>query len=354
MMLMSITHLRSTKNKGEEIVQLTDDGITMHKTMTSIDTTLTMKRKGERLPAVGEATAAIKMSKSIGMCREGVYLNTMAPVDIIIAPEEMAEAEMTYQIQPLIRNTIITTNNEVDTNLTPRAIITMVMRITMQIQTATVSEVAPIIEPVAVATAEVATHHTPPLPTNKTMRAAVEAITTKAESMQLHTKSTARNSISSNENSIRKLLCSNNLDMATNQVINRKGDLISIQTTTTSIIKRQAIMTISAVKGSSTTAVQRTTETTKLQRSKSYLIITRRNRDKKKRQEWMKKNMSHHRSNSNITTNKKSLIGKMNSSLQPIKLVTTNGKMERLKKVLVAAKLTTKLTIVSERIKPFQ
>ena len=353
MMLMSITHLRSTKNKGEEIVQLTDDGITMHKTMTSIDTTLTMKRKGERLPAVGEAIAAIKMSKSIGMCREGVYLNTMAPVDIIIAPEEMAEAEMIYQIQPQIRTTIITTNNEVDTNLTPRAIITMVMRITMQIQTATVSEVAPIIEPVAVATAEVATHHTPPLPTNKTMRAAVEAITTRAESMQLHTKSTARNSISSNVNSIRKLLCSNNLDMATNQVINRKGDLISIQITT-SIIKRQTIMTISAVKDSSTTAVQRTTETTKLQRSKSYLIITRRNRDKKKRQEWMKKNMSHHRSNSNITTNKKSLIGKMNSSLQPIKLVTTNGKMERLKKVLVAAKLTTKLTIVSERIKPFQ
>ena len=93
MMLMSITLLKSTKNKGGETVQLINDVITMHKTMTSIGTTLTMRRKGEHLPAVGEATAAIKMSKSIGICRGGVYLNTMAPVDIIIAPEEMAEAE---------------------------------------------------------------------------------------------------------------------------------------------------------------------------------------------------------------------------------------------------------------------
>ena len=68
----------------------------------------------------------------------------------------------------------------------------------------------------------------------------------------------------------------------------------------------------------------------------------------------MRKNMSHNKGNSSITTNKKSLIGKMSSSLQPIKLVTTNGKRERSKKVLVAAMLTTKLTIVSERIKPFQ
>ena len=93
MMLMSITHLRSTKNNGGETAQQTNDAITMHKTMTSIGMTLTMRRKGERLPAVGEATAAIKMSKSIGICRGGVYLNTMAPVDIIIVPEEMAEAE---------------------------------------------------------------------------------------------------------------------------------------------------------------------------------------------------------------------------------------------------------------------
>ena len=94
MMLMSITHLKSSKsNKGEETVQLTNDGITMHKTMTSINTTLTMRRKGERLPAAGEATAAIKRSKTTGICRGGVYLNTMALVDIIIAPEEMAEAE---------------------------------------------------------------------------------------------------------------------------------------------------------------------------------------------------------------------------------------------------------------------
>ena len=222
----------------------------------------------------------------------------------------------------------------------------------MQLQTATASEVVPITEPVAVATVEAATHRTPPLPINKTMRAAVEAITTGAESMQLRTKSIARNSISSNVNSIRKPLCSNNLVMKTNQVINRKGDLTSIQITT-SIIKRKTIMTISAVKDS-TTAVQMTTETTKLQKSKSYLITTRRTRDKKKRQEWMRKNMSHHKGNSSITTDKKSLIGKMNSSLQLIKLATTNGKRERSKKVLVAAMLTTKLTIDSERIKPFQ
>ena len=222
----------------------------------------------------------------------------------------------------------------------------------MQLQTATVSEVVPITEPVAVATVEAATHRTPPLPINKTMRAAVEAITTGAESMQLRTKSIARNSISSNVNSIRKPLCSNNLVMKTNQVINRKGDLTSIQITT-SIIKRKTIMTISAVKDS-TTAVQMTTETTKLQKSKSYLITTRRTRDKKKRQEWMRKNMSHHKGNSSITTDKKSLIGKMNSSLQLIKLATTNGKRERSKKVLVAAMLTTKLTIDSERIKPFR
>ena len=223
----------------------------------------------------------------------------------------------------------------------------------MQLQTATASEVAPITEPVAVATAEAATRHTPPLPINKTMRAAVEAITTRAESMQLRTKSIARNSISSNVNSIRKLLCSSNLDMATNQVINRKGDLTCTQITT-SIIRMKTIMTISAAVKDSTTAVQRMTETTKLQRINSYLITIGWTRDKKKRQVWMRKNMSHHKGNSNITTNKKSLIGKMNSSLQPIKLVTTNGERERSKKVLVAAMLTSKLTIVSERIKPFQ
>ena len=94
MMLMSITHLlKKYKNKGEETVQLTNDEITMRKTMTSIITTLTMRRKEERLPVVGEATAAITMSKSTGICRVGVYLNTKAPVDTIIVPEETAEAE---------------------------------------------------------------------------------------------------------------------------------------------------------------------------------------------------------------------------------------------------------------------
>ena len=94
MMLMSITHLlKKYKNKGEETVQLTNDEITMRKTMTSIITTLTMRRKEERLPVVGEATVAITMSKSTGICQAGVYLNTKAPVDTIIVPEETAEAE---------------------------------------------------------------------------------------------------------------------------------------------------------------------------------------------------------------------------------------------------------------------
>ena len=266
MMLMSTINLKSTKNNAEETVQLTNDEITMPKTMISIGMTRIMRRRGERLPAVGEATAAIMMRMSTGMSQKGVYLNTMAPVDTIIAPEEMEEAETIKQIQPQIWITTIMTNNEVDTNLTQRAIITMVMRNMMQLQIATASEAAPVTEHVVVATAEVVTHHTLPLPINKTMRAAVVVVTTGAESMQQRTRSTVRNSISSSANSIRiQLLCSNNsLATATNQVINRKDEPTSTQTTATSITKRKIMMTRSAVEGISTTMRRKTTEATQM------------------------------------------------------------------------------------------